>query len=705
MAALFQPTAHSSPAPPFAGRRRWGISLIVLAAAFGLRAAHVLLIADTPYFGLHMGDAAAFHRQALAIAGGEILGTGVLFHAPGYPYLLGVVYAVLGSDPLAVRLFQALVGAGSAVLIAQAAGRLFDSRVALAAGLVAAVYGPGIFYDTIFQDSVVDLLFGSLALWALAEAILHRSTGRLLLLGFAIGLFSLSREFALSLLPLAAVWAATGRGSGSEAARHGSPPARWPPGTRAGTRGAVRRVGAVVLGATLAAAPLIGRNLAVDQGVLPGRQIQFGVNLFIGNGQGADGLYHPVRTGRGDAAFEYQDALAVAEERTGRPLTPAEASRYWTRETLADIAGAPLRWAGLTGRKALLTLSRKEFADTEGPYLYARNSLLLRATLLLHFGVLLALAVLGLARAWPRRRQLWVLFAWPAAYLLGVVAFFVFGRYRHPAFPALAVLAGAGIIYGIELLRERRLPAAVSGLAALGVLALSYLPIGPTPDRMQAPALVNVGAALENRGAPGEAGRHYALALQVDPGSAQAAYRLGDLLRRTGRVEEGLPLLEAAHRGDPRNPVILNDWGIALASAGRPDSARQRFRQALQLDPLLTQPRVNLARLDLAAGDTTTALGRLHAAVERAPRDPVPWAALIDLALATDTEAVLGPVLGPDAAPSYDRVRGFLDALRTILDVRDEVDGEALARLAEAWAGPERGGALYRELMARLRSR
>ena len=70
---------------------------------------------------------------------------------------------------------------------------------------------------------------------------------------------------------------------------------------------------------------------------------QLGPNLFIGNNARANGLYAPLRWGRGDPRLERQDATKLAEAAEGRRLTPGEVSRHWTARTLADVRAEPVR--------------------------------------------------------------------------------------------------------------------------------------------------------------------------------------------------------------------------------------------------------------------------------------------------------------------------------------------------------------------------
>lgn len=97
---------------------------------------------------LHLtGDPADYHIHAAYIATGHGYpptiyaspGTPSAFRPPAYPYLLGGLYAVVGIDPDAGRLLGAVLGVVVVLLTAVLASRVWDRRVGLIAGTLAAL--------------------------------------------------------------------------------------------------------------------------------------------------------------------------------------------------------------------------------------------------------------------------------------------------------------------------------------------------------------------------------------------------------------------------------------------------------------------------------------------------------------------------------------------------------------------------------------
>src|SRR6266850_1370308 len=119
------------------------------------------------------------------------------------------------------------------------------------------------------------------------------------------------------------------------------------------SRERVATAGVFLLGLALVLLPVAIRNSVVDHGFYLTTS-QFGPNFYIGNNARADGTYMSLRFGRGSPEYERQDATELAEDATGRRLTPRGVSTYWTMQALAFIRSEPLAWVKLLGRKIAL---------------------------------------------------------------------------------------------------------------------------------------------------------------------------------------------------------------------------------------------------------------------------------------------------------------------------------------------------------------
>ena len=590
----------------------------IFLVALLLRLLHLWQIGRSPFHSVLFGDARAYDQWAQRIAAGDWVGQEVFYQAPLYPYFLGVIYSVAGRDLTIVRVCQAILGSASCVLVALTARRLFSKRAAMVAGFAMAIYAPAIFFDGLIQKSVLDVFFMSLALFSISGLVGRPFQG--LALGLAMGALSLTRENALLLVVVVLGWMVI---------------AKFP----------LKATTAFLLGVTFVLAPVAARNYAVGGGFYLTTS-QFGPNFYIGNNPRADGTYRSLRPGRGSPEYERQDAIDLAQRAVGRDLTPGEVSSFWTDRAMAFIAGTPIAWLKLMGRKILLLVNRGEMLDTESQASYAEWSWPLKTTgWFTHFGVLVPLACIGVWATGAERRRLAIFYALTIAYASSVILFYVFARYRFPLVPILIVFAAPGLVAIPKALR-RLLSTAGFAIALVTVIAISNWPllsnalmkaitetnlatalyentqyddaiahyrraIWLRPD--YAPAYMNMGAALRSKGRLAEAVAAYETSLRLQPENPDTHFNLANALLDLNRPQDAAEHFRLAGRRAPPGANVENNLGIALAAEGKMAEAAAAFRRAIAAEP-------DSARAHRNLGDALTSLGQFEEGVSHLSR-------------------------------------------------------------------------------------
>lgn len=575
----------------------WPVAVVLFAVALGLRVWHVAALQASPFASLLLGDAAIYDAWARRIAAGDWLGQGVFYQAPLYPYLLGVLYRFVGDDLTTVRVAQSLGGAFAVVLTALAARVLFGRRAGAVAGALLAFHAPAIFFDGLVQKASLDVLLSACLLWFVA-LLLARPTGlRALGLGAALAGLILTRENALLWAPLLLLWLASRAGYGKAT------------------------VPAFLLGLGLVLAPVAARNYVFSGGVYLTTS-QLGANLYIGNHEGANGTYMPLRKGRGNAALEQQDAARLARAAMGRELDPGEVSRYWASQALAWATAHPADWLELSLRKLRLIWSTVEAPDTEDLYSHAEWSLPLRvADAAMPFGIMAPVGLLGLWLTRVRFRELWILHALTVVYVLSLIAFYVVARYRLPLAPVLAAFGAAGLTQVRPWWRkagpgERRRGGAWLTLALL----VCNWPMQSIPA-MKALTRFNLGEALRTAGRSDEAIEQFKASLALDPNQSAAASNLGALLAERGDHEGALRQFEAAIAADAGNAAAHNNLGQELARRGRMDEAMGEFRRSIDLDPEDSAAHQSLGIALASLGRADQAIVEFEEAIRLEPAD------------------------------------------------------------------------------------
>ncbi|MFP6564970.1 MAG: glycosyltransferase family 39 protein [Myxococcota bacterium] len=548
-------------------RRETTVALGIFALALALRLVHLGSIADLPTFEYLIADAKVYDAWGQRLAAGDWLGREAFYQAPAYPYLLGLIYAVFGHDLEWTHRLMMGLGALSCVLAFATTRLLFGFGAALAAGVLLAIYPVAIFYDGQIGKTGLGLFLVSATLFALVRLQLRPARRAAALAGVALGLLCLTRENALIFAPIIPCWIL------------------WRFAGEGGRRRALGLAAVFALGLALVLGPVALRNVVVG-GSLAVTTSQLGPNFYIGNNPEATGLYAPLVPGRHVPAFESPDASRLAEAALGRDLTRGEVSDYWLGRGLDFVRGDPGGWARLMLRKVLLTWNTLEIPDTEDVYVSAEWSPLLRALLpLFDFGALAALAIVGMALAWERRRDTALFYLMVAAYTGAVAIFMVFGRMRFPLVPLLVPFAGYALVAVPRAWKEGRLGAL--GVAVSAGLVTSVVVNLPLLDaaQMHATGLTNLGGIMLREGHPAEAQRYLVRAETLYPDHPDLQYALATLRSVQGRPDEAEAHVRYMLRmadGDYRGHALL---ASILARKGESEAAAEHRRRAFELDP------------------------------------------------------------------------------------------------------------------------
>jgi tetratricopeptide (TPR) repeat protein len=619
----------------------------VLAVALLLRLAHWAAVRHAPFVAELAMDSQEYDRWAREIAAGDWLGHGVFFQAPLYPYLLALVYKLCGHRLDAVYLVQIAGAVAGCYALYRAGRRMAGERVGLAAAALAAVYGPFVFDDVQLLKESLAVSLVCFLLWALAEAAspgLHAvapatamaspaaagappataeasppapaGIGRWLLAGLLLGALALLRENALLVVPflLPLAWIA-------------GPPDRPAHALRAGAL----RAAALLAGACLALAPVALRNGLVGGDFLP-TTFQGGVNFYIGNNPQADGTYHPIVPGKQVPELERREPVRLAEQTTGRRLTPGEVSRFWLGRALAWARSHPADFLRLSLRKLGLFWSWYEWPDAVDYYAIREQSPVYRLPML-EFGGVTLLAAVGLGFLGDgRARRLAPALLFAAGWMVSTVAFFLFARYRLPAVPALLLLAALPVAALADAFAAWRrahaaaasAPAPATRLAVLGlaVAAACVLPrlagFAPRLDLVH----FNLGRLAEERGDTTLAARHYRTVLAVSPGDFLAWLDLGNLAARRRDWPEALRCYRQAAALEPASDDAQSNLGGVYLALGDIAAASRHLDRALALNPQSVQALQNGALLRLRLGDVPAARQLNRRALELDPTNP-----------------------------------------------------------------------------------
>ncbi len=435
-----------------AEKRRFIIAAAaVFVLAFAVRLTYLAYMQDSPYYDVNLWkgtDCKAFLEKADDIASGDVIGEGVYYQAPFYPYLMALLVKLFsGSIMVGQRLFQFLLGSITAVMALYMGYRLRGPGAGIIAGAMTALYGPLIFYEGAFLRAGTITFLNTLLVLLMFTGRSRSGVAKGAAVGAVFGMSVLTKPNIAIMLPALAYWL-WDVGRTKECASVVVPNQRF--------LVLLQLAGGFLAGFLLVMSPLWVRNYKANAEIFSISRrgpLEFVEGNYPGSPAAGWRLPEPVHE--------------ITTEESGSKLLPA------IKNTLLLYKDRPLGFVERQVDKTLAFLSGYEPPNNLNYYVEKEYVPLLR--FFPAWPHLLAAAVLGIGFVWRKRTEAFALYSYVILYSLVTIAFYVLGRFRVPLVPVLCVFAGAGIWGLVTLIREKKWTRV--GLAAAvmtGVFLLSF---------------------------------------------------------------------------------------------------------------------------------------------------------------------------------------------------------------------------------------
>jgi Tfp pilus assembly protein PilF len=602
------PTRPKSEAP--AARFSLGLGHLIFLGVFALRLWVLLRLTHSALLLPSRGDMYFYDNWARKILGGELTQPRAFYGLPGYAYFLAIIYKFFGPNPFVPAFLQAAVDAGIAGVIYRLADRTLAGIrstecmlqpwspatrkiIASLAALGWALFVPAQAYSVVLMPTVWFIF----VFWFVVLRVVRGSNPPTAMgcffLALLIGLTATAVATVLAIVPLlvGALWIKS-----SESGRH------W--------RLLASKMGLILAGLALGTAPCWVHNyfVARDPVFLSAHS---GINLWIGNNPEANGYPRfPPGLRAGQAAM-LQDSIDQAEAASGRPLTHAEVSAYWSARARNYIANHSGDWLKLLGRKARNFWSAFQYDD-----LSIITNLREQAVTLpgLYFGVVAAFAIPGLLFAcWLAPQSRWIVVA-VALSMLILLPVFITERYRLVAVPGLVILAvfGLSVMWQACLANRFRVVSIYLFCLVASATAVAW----PQDD----PALWALDAynsgwqALESGNFP-LAEKKLAIAFGYVPDNPETLFALGNLRLAENESDVAGKFYLNVIKVDPQHKGALNNLGVVALQANRYDEAELWFRRTADVDPRNAKTHFLLAKTMLAKNDLKAARVEINTAI------------------------------------------------------------------------------------------
>jgi tetratricopeptide (TPR) repeat protein len=606
---------------------------LVLLLLLGLiiRTGYFVEHAQSPTFGVPVLDEQYYDTVAKMLLTGQDLHELHGFRPLLYPMFLAAMYK-LGGTTLALFV-QHLLGIATGLIVALLGAQLFQHRLSGVLGGLLYLLAPVPLYfegELLIESFYTFLICAGLLLHLYAVRAEHAKAGWLWFLGGAVMVLAAQARanilVFLAVYPLLAAWRF------------------WHWRKPAGLMPVFGLAGALVM---MAPWGMVNMSQSDHFHLMPNAG---GVNLYLGNKRGADGMLvgqdviaslSELSTNPAAGAAEpivtggrYQDLVEVwareeynvAMHEQGRVPSddPMAISKYWTQRAEAEIRADPAAWVELMARKCWLMVWNAEIPNNKN-FAFLQQEFAWLRVLPVRWVVLLALLPAGIwgAARLINRDALFVTLAYIGLYSAGNVAFFVCDRYRYPIWPALAALAGGGLLVTAGLIRRQRHE--ISYLAVIMVVLASFSLHNWADAKIPnfAQDYYFRSAAWYQKGNYPEALDDINRSLRLDPLNPEAMQHRGNVLFAMNRLEDAQKAYEYSLKLLPGDSGTWNNLGAALDAMGRPMDALQAFHHATDCNLPSQTAFIGIALIQVRAGKLDEADAALDQLARLQP-DPAP---------------------------------------------------------------------------------
>ncbi len=496
----------------------WVLGLFLLLGVF-LRLCYLSEIKKIPFFESPVADSKIYFNRAVEICEGKLLPQTVSFHSsPIYPYFIAMTYLVAGKSLIGPRLFQMFFGLLNILVVFFLAKILFDNlKIAFIAAFFMTVYPVFIYFegDLMMIPLVIFVFNLSLLMFILYQA--KRKKIFIVLGGISLAVCAMGKPDLIMLAPFIGLWILSFDGNLKQ---------------RAG------RFVLLTVCVTLTIMPLTIVNY-LSTGEFTLLTSNGGINFYIGNHKDADGTFHlPADSGLWDHRL-YLSSKEVAQNKSGRELTPSQVSKYWFHRSLTFIAKNPISFIRTVGRKVLLMLNNHEVSNHHSYYFFRRHSKILKynpfsISFFVFFGFV------GLILSFRRWRRYMLLYIYLGVTFAMTVLFFITSRYRLPSVSLYILFASLGMVALWNCARKKEYGKILfSTVPAGGLFLLSLLNLTQFGSSFNQ-EYNNLGGVYTDKGEYDKAIFCYKKVLDSNPYMLFGHYNLGNIYLKQGKRETAI---------------------------------------------------------------------------------------------------------------------------------------------------------------------
>jgi len=537
------------------------IGIFILALA--LRVIFLQQINNTPLFAHLSLDDKLYDAWALEISNGDVLGRGVFYGLPLYPYFLGFIYFLFGHDIFIARLFQALLDSISCGLLYLVGRRVFGRATAVIASLIFVFYAMSFYFEGFLSSVPLAIFLNLLILLMLFSIYEKQHLVKAHLLGCLVGMSALANSSILLFLPFIMIW-------------------MFIAFKKSDAKKKVIQPLVVAACAVLIISTVTIRNYIVAKDFVPVTS-HAGVTFYAGNNPKAIGTFYlPHDLGRGVARTKTA-SKNIAEKTLGKKLKASEVSSFWAKKGFSFIRNNPAAYLKLIFKKIYFFWWVREIPE-QIPLKFVKGSSSVLRLPLFTFAIISPISILGLLLCYKGSKiKKLALYFFISSVLLSTTIYFVNSRYRMVAEPILILFAAALITTCCRKIKEGRYLYPLSVI--IGSTALFFLLNGNIAIFGEEVTYSKLGMAHVSRGEFGKAEEAFKKALEINPSNPTSHYNLGTFYLQQKLYKKAIKEFTEAIRLNPNYAGAHNNIGTIYNITNQKQKAIYHFENSLRINP------------------------------------------------------------------------------------------------------------------------
>ena len=543
---------------------------------------YVIQSTENPLFGVPVVDAHLYSQWAGRMVDGTWLWDQVENYLPVYPAFLAVQQIVFGVSPFVNKILQGLMGALTAVMMAQVAARAWNRQVGLIAGYLIATYWMLVIFGAEKFAETFGIFFQSLTIWLLIRYC--ERFWAILAAGISFALAAGVRANLFLILPFILCWLAW---------------QNW--------RHRMRGFTAVVLfflGTILIIGPIVVRNYQISGS--PMLRAQASWSLYSGLSPEFEGLHPP-------DGILFQKHMFNAHQHGA--FTEKEIEDYWydrikivTRENPSGVALNFLR-------HLVIFANAREWSQEIDVYAYRNYSNILSLPWT-GFWLIGPFGLLGLVLSRRLSKDQLLIIIFTIIGILSILPFKASDRYRLPSAVLLALFAALALWYFFQWVKIRNWRVLLTVVPLLVLACLLCWPDWQNLTlRKSSRHNYFIGRHYENIGRMNDAIRAYEKSMHEFPWDPDSPCRIGCILIRQKQPDRAMEFLRQALQRESEFPKVMNAVAYIHLQSGDLAAAEKELNASLRLAPANVDAFMLMANLLHRKGQNEAEIAFLKKAV------------------------------------------------------------------------------------------